>query len=206
VNALAALAGFARAPAVTPHAGCQLCAEAIDDGQHPHLVDLQLGTLLCACATCARLHADATAGGARFRAVPDRVLIDPGFALDAATGATLGIPVGLAFVFFNTRLGRWVALYPSPAGATEAALAQEPFAALAARTPLLRALAPDVEALLVYQRPGRAGEAFGASIEACYQLVAIVRRTWKGFHGGDESWARIEAFFSALRARAEAVS
>jgi len=193
VNALRALDRFAR-PAVER---CALCGRAVLD-EHPHVVDLERRALACACPTCARL----LTTGARHRAVPDRVLVDPAFQLDDAAWDALRIPVRLAFIFFHSGLGQWVALYPSPAGAAEAALPAEPFAALAARTPLCDEAQPDVEALLVYGRRGRPLETFLAPIDACYRLVGRVRLHWRGFHGGDDAWREIEAFFTDLRARA----
>ena len=49
-------------------------------------------------------------------------------------------------------------------------------------------LEPDVEALLV-QRPAAASfECFLVLIDACYELVGLVRMHWKGFDGGQEAW------------------
>ena len=67
-----------------------------------------------------------------------------------------------------------------------------------------RTLEPDVEALLV--RRGDAGrgdraEALLVPVDACYRLVGLVRRHWKGFDGGAEAWAAIDAFFDELRER-----
>src|SRR5206468_3768742 len=77
--------------------------------------------------------ASADRGGARYRLVPTRVLVDPGFVLDGAEWDALRIPVRLAFIFFNSRDNRWVAFYPSPAGAAESALSLDGFRALDAR-------------------------------------------------------------------------
>ena len=43
-------------------------------------------------------------------------------------GISLQIPVGIAFFFFNSSLGRTVVFYPGPAGATESLLALETWA------------------------------------------------------------------------------
>jgi len=209
VNALRALEPFARAwRALAPASDerCQVCAAPLAaDEEHPHLVDLEERALLCACASCARVFAQPGADR-RYRLVPSRVAVDPAFVLGEARWDALHIPVRLAFIFFNTRAGRWVALYPSPAGAAEAELPPEALRELAADTPLLDAVAPDVEALLVYGRRGRPFETFLVSIDACYRLVGRVRLHWKGFHGGDAAWREIEAFFADLRARARALS
>jgi hypothetical protein len=134
--------------------------------------------------------------------VPKRVLVDPAFQLDEARWTALAIPVRLAFIFYNSRLARWIALYPSPAGAAESDVPPAAFEALAGATRLVGALAPDVEALLVYGRRAARLETFVAPIDACYRLVGEVRRTWQGWSGGDVVWAQIESFFAQLRARA----
>ena len=209
MNGLAALKTYARAwqPVAPAESRCQVCALALDAGPHPHLVDLERRTLLCACPSCAALVSQSRdagdRGGARYRLVPTRVLIDRDFVLDRAQWDALRIPVHLAFIFFNSRDDRWVAFYPSPAGAAESALSLENFGALAARAPLVAAIEPDVEALLVRGRPDGAFEAFLVSIETCYRLVGQVRLHWQGFHGGDRAWHEIEAFFAGLRAQAQ---
>ena len=140
-----------------------------------------------------------------YRVVPKRVLVDPGFQLDEAQWAALAVPVRLAFIFYNSRLARWVALYPSPGGAAESDVPPAAFEALAAATRLVAEVAPDVEALLVYGRRTAKLESFLAPIDACYRLVGEVRRSWQGWSGGDVVWGRIESFFADLRARARAV-
>jgi len=58
----------------------------------------------------------------------------------------------------------------------------------------------DVEAALVRRHEG-AFECFVVPIDACYELVGLVRSHWTGVAGGAEVWARIEAFFDRLRER-----
>jgi hypothetical protein len=205
MNALRALRRFTRAPdaptAAAPGERCRICGAAVAD-EHAHLCDLEQRTLLCACAGCARLLGEPSTSSARYRVVPRRVRCDPGFALADDDWLALQIPVRLAFVFNNSRLGRWVALYPSPAGATESEVPQEAFAVVASQTPLAAALEPDVEALLVYGRRARPLETFLVPIDTCYRLVGGVRTHWRGFHGGDIAWRAIEDFFVDVRARA----
>jgi len=207
MNALASLEPFVRAwRAVAPTAErCGVCAHAIDDEEHAHLVDLEKRALVCACPTCATLFAQQNAPKPRYRIVPTRVLVDPAFQLGDAQWTALAIPVRLAFLFYNTQLARWMALYPSPGGAAEAEVPTDAFNALAAATPLVAAVEPDVEALLVYGRRSARLETFVVPIDACYRLVGEVRRHWQGFHGGDLIWQRIESFFAELRARARAL-
>jgi hypothetical protein len=209
MNALAALEPFVRAwrTVAPPEERCGLCAHAIDDGRHEHLVDLDQRALLCACPTCATLFAHQQPGRAqRYRVVPTRVLVDPAFQLGDPQWTALAIPVRLAFIFYNSRLARWIALYPSPGGAAEAELPADALQDLAAATRLVGAIEPDVEALLVYGRRAAKLESFLVPIDACYRLVGEVRRHWQGFSGGDRVWQRIESFFADLRARAQLVS
>ena len=37
-------------------------------------------------------------------------------------------------------------------------------------------------------------------IDACYELVGQLRRLWKGFDGGAEARAALDAFFAKVRA------
>ena len=61
----------------------------------------------------------------------------------------LQLPINLAFFLHSTPAGRVVALYPSPAGATESLVDAEAWRSLAEENPVLRDLEPDVEGLLV---------------------------------------------------------
>jgi uncharacterized protein DUF5947 len=110
----------------------------------------------------------------------------------------------MAFFFVNSPLGKTVAFYPSPAGATESLLPLETWDRVMAANPLFSSLTPDTEALLVCRRDDRY-ECYLAPIDACYELVGHVRLHWKGFDGGQEAWAAIDGFFSRLRERAQPV-
>ncbi len=98
------------------------------------MVDLQRRSIACACKACALLF---TRPGGRYRTVPDRVRHDPSAPLTDAEWAELQIPVGIAFFFFNSALGRVIASYPSPAGVTECELDLAAWDRLAADHPLL---------------------------------------------------------------------
>jgi hypothetical protein len=198
---LHALAAYTRRAVRTRPDGCELCGAALGD-VHPHVVALHEATLRCACGACAVLFRDAAAGGGRWRTVPERVLVDPAFAPDDGEWATLEIPVGLAYVVQQSASGERVAFYPSPAGPTPAPLADEAWQRLAARTALAAQVEPDVEALLLHRRRGRAAGCYLVPIDACYQLVGLVRRHWRGLSGGDAVWQAIDDLFEGLRARA----
>jgi hypothetical protein len=182
---------------------CALCGTEVAPG-HRHLVDTQDRSIACACTACGLLftHQGAAGGregamGGRYRTVPDRVLHDPDAPLTDAEWAALAIPVTNAFFFFNSALDRVVASYPSPAGVTECELDLAAWDEVAAEHPLLRALAPDVEAILI-SRP----ETFLVPIDVCYALAGALRLNWHGFDGGDEVRQTMAALLADLRRRA----
>jgi hypothetical protein len=188
-----------RARAV-PGERCEFCAEALHE-EHAHVVNLETRTLMCACRGCYLLFTADGAGGGKYRAVPDRVTLDPAFVLTHAQWDALQVPVGMAFFFHQSDLGRPVAFYPSPAGATESLLSLETWDELVAANPVLASMLPDVQALLVYAPRGAERRCYIVPIDACYELVGLIRRYWKGFDGGEEAWREIGSFFDALTAR-----
>jgi hypothetical protein len=117
--------------------------------------------------------------------------------------------VGLAFLFTNSSVDRTVAFYPGPAGATESDLPLAAWAAITAADPRLRILVPDVEALLIRAPGGHFGrgpagfDCHLVPVDACYELVGLLRRTWRGFDGGQEARDVLENFFATVRARAK---
>jgi hypothetical protein len=159
---------------------------------------------MCACRACYLLFTAGGSGGLRYRAVPDRYLSFPDFALSPAQWDALQIPVSVAFFFVNSTLERVAAFYPGPAGATESLLALSTWADVVAANPALETLEPDVEAFLVRTggRAGGATECFLVPIDACYELVGHLRKLWRGFDGGTEAHAALDAFFERVRARA----
>ena len=179
---------------------CEFCGAEIAEA-HGHLVDLPRRALLCVCRPCYLLFTHDGAGAARFRAVPDRYLSLPELANAPESWDALQIPIGLAFFFTNSATGRTTAFYPSPAGATESELPLEAWADVVQTIPPLGSLVPDVEALLV-RRTERHLDALIVPIDACYELVGRIRRTWRGFQGGDEVWQEIDEFFARALERA----
>ena len=181
---------------------CALCGTPVLPG-HRHLVDTQHRSLACACTACALLFTHDGAVGGRYRMVPDRVLRDPAGPLTDAEWASLAIPVDVAFFFLNSALGRIVASYPSPAGVTECELDLAAWDELAAARPLLGALAPDVEAILVTGVAGGGSrETFLVPVDACYSLAGALRLNWHGFDGGAEVREILTTFLGELRGRA----
>jgi Family of unknown function (DUF5947) len=182
---------------------CEMCGEPIDD-EHPHVVNLDSRRLLCTCKPCSLLFTRSGAGRGNFRAIPDRYLSSAGGALSDAEWEQLQVPVALAFFFHNSVLGRVVAQYPSPAGATESLLDLTAWELIADHNPLAAQLEPDVEALIVRRTDG-GGEAFLVPIDACYELVGRLRMHWTGFDGGPDARRDIDEFFARARARSRPV-
>jgi hypothetical protein len=180
---------------------CELCAEPLAESAHRHLVDTEKRSLSCACTPCALLFERQGAGGGRFRTVPDRYLSDPDHGLDDAAWDLLQIPVSVAFFFRNAALERLVALYPSPAGATESELDPSTWQRVLGRTRLADLLEPDVEALLLHRTEDRY-ECFLVPIDVCYELVGRMRLHWQGFDGGAEARADLVEFFAHVSHRA----
>jgi Family of unknown function (DUF5947) len=183
---------------------CELCAEPIA-AEHRHLLDLESRRLLCACRACSILFDRAGAGGRHYRLVPDRARFVTDFDLDDLRWGRFGIPVGMAFFFQSTPAGRVVAFYPSPLGATESLLDLDAWSELVTANPILEDVEPDVEALLVDRTNGKR-LAWLLPVDRCYELVGLVRTHWKGFAGGAEVWAELEAYFAGLAERARPVT
>ncbi len=165
------------------------------------MADLEHSSLLCACRACYLLFTHSQAGRGRYRAVPDRYLEDPARPMTAAEWEDLEIPVGLAFFLHSSDTGEVTGFYPSPAGATECRLDLAAWDRLAAAHPLLGAMAPDVEAVLIYRADGSV-EHFLVPIDACYELAGRMRLHWRGFDGGAEARQSIAGFLSQVRSRA----
>jgi hypothetical protein len=182
---------------------CELCSEPIPP-EHRHLVDVESRELMCVCRACSILFDRSAAGGGHFRLVPDRRLRLEEFEMDDARWASLQIPVDMAFFFRNSKAGRVMAFYPSPAGPTESLLALDAWDELEQANPALLSIEPDVEALLVNRARG-AREHYLVPIEDPFRLVALIRTSWRGLTGGKEVWQQIEGFFVELSSRSKTI-
>jgi hypothetical protein len=195
---LTGLRGFIRER--PPAERCELCsAELAPHPRHEHLLESSGRQIHCSCTPCALLFpSDAEK---RYRRVPRRLWFLQGFSMTDAQWESLAIPVNMAFLQTSSPSRDLKAFYPSPAGATESLLTLAGWETLVADNPLLATMEPDVEALLVNRVSG-ARDHFIAPIDRCYELVGLIRVSWRGLSGGQEVWERIDKFFADLRSNA----
>jgi hypothetical protein len=180
---------------------CEMCSAELG-AEHQHLVEPSNRQIVCACEPCAILFSGETEK--KYKRVPRRIRLLPDFRLTDGQWDSLMIPIQLAFFFHSTPDGKVLALYPSPAGATESLLALDSWNEVVEDNPVLREMEPDVEALLV-NRVGGAGEYFIVPIDECYKLVGLIRAHWRGLSGGTEVWREIKQFYAGLQERAVTV-
>lgn len=189
-------------PQAAPLQYCELCALALRQS-HGHVVDTADRRLLCTCYACGLLFDAPGAAQGRFKRVPTRYAAIPAPLFSDVQWDALGIPIGLAFFFENSATQRVIAFYPGPAGATESQLPLDAWNGLRGREPLIASMQPDVEAALVYRPRGEEACSYVVPIDACYELVGLVRSKWTGVSGGDDVHSAIEAFFERIAERAE---
>jgi hypothetical protein len=177
---------------------CDLCGTAID-AEHRHLLHLVDRRILCSCEPCFAMRA----GDAELRPSGTRVLRLDAFALDDDLWAKFQIPIGLAFFFVRERGQGVVALYPSPAGATESELHLAAWDELVASNPVLGELEAEVEALIV-NRMCEPPRHVIVPIERCYELVGMIKSRWEGISGGSAIDDAVAEFFAGLERAAQA--
>jgi hypothetical protein len=176
---------------------CELCSVELATA-HQHLLDQKTRQIVCACDGCVVLFCGQA--GAHFLRIPRRIRTLSDFHITDMQWESLMIPINLAFFYRDGNAGRMVAMYPSPAGATESLLSLESWEEIAAENKALQSMEPDVEALLV-NRIGHASQYFIVPIDECYRLVGLIRMHWRGLSGGAEVWKEINNFFASLNAR-----
>lgn len=193
-----------RGPPLAAGERCEFCASPLGE-HHGHVVDLDARGLLCACRPCYLLFTPRGAGHGQFRAVPER-LVDLRSDAFGSRWEQLDIPVSVAFFFENSVIGRIVALYPGPGGATESELELSAWSALVDAVPGLAALAPDVEAVIVRTaRDSSAVDAYLVPIDRCYELTGRLRTVWQGIDGGADARDVLDDFFADIARRARPV-
>lgn len=178
---------------------CEVCSAELPP-EHEHLVDVSTRQLTCACQACAILFSGKANG--KFRRVPRRIRYLADFELSDAQWESLLIPISMAFFFRSSVAGKVIALYPSPAGATESLLDFESWDEIRRDNPVLDEMEPDTEALLVNRMRG-AADYYLLPIDECYRLVGLIRTHWHGLSGGPEMWEAIGKFFAELKGKAK---
>ena len=203
-NAFGALRQFVRRKPNVER--CELCSAEVS-AEHPHLIEPASRRMLCSCTACAILFSGI---GTKYKRVPRRVLALADFRLSEGQWDSLMVPISMAFFFRSTPNERVVALYPSPAGATESLLPLETWTEIEDANPVLKEMEADVEALLVnrvgHVRGFAAPEYYLLPIDECYKLVGLIRANWRGLSGGAEVWQEIGHFFQGLKERATVMS
>lgn len=167
--------------------------------EHRHLLETSTRKIVCACDACAIRFEGVLEG--RFKIIPRDARPLPEFKMSDAEWESLSLPISLAFFFYNTPNQKMVALYPSPAGATESLLPLTAWASLVRQNSILDEMQADVEALLV-NRVGDKRDYFLAPIDKCFELVGTIRMRWRGLSGGEEVWRAIDEFFARLKENA----
>jgi len=196
---------FVRRPSTAER--CEMCSKELGPA-HQHLLDPISRKLMCACDACAILFNNQ--GQTKYKRVPRRIRFLPDFRMTDSQWDGLMMPINMAFFFKSTPQGRVIALYPSPAGATESLLSFDTWEEIEAENPVLLEMEADVEALLV----NRIGHARGFSnpeyylvpIDECFKLVGLIRSRWQGLSGGTEVWREIGNFFAELKARSPQIA
>lgn len=209
-NMVSGLRGMRRTPGAAPGNGaapaggdpeteyCDLCNIEIPP-KHEHLLHLGDRRILCACATCwAQRSADP-----ELRPTGNRTVFLDGFTLPDEVWARLQVPIGLAFFMDSTSVEAVVAMYPSPAGATESELDLRAWQDLKDLNPVLESLEPDAEALVV-NRISEPPQYAIIPIDQCYGLVGAIKANWEGISGGAVIEKAVPRFFEELRAKSRA--
>ena len=179
---------------------CELCGMPISE-EHRHLLELNERRILCACEPCLAMKS----GLDNYCPVSTRTLWLDDFVFPDELWAAFQLPVGLAFFMRSTGTNSVVALYPSPAGATECELHLESWDKLVELNPILRDLEADAEALVVNRISAHNQHAI-VPIDECYRLVGLIKSTWQGISGGSAIEDAVPKFFDYVRDKAGVVA
>ena len=179
---------------------CELCGMPISE-EHRHLLELNERRILCACEPCLAMKS----GLENYCPVSTRTLWLDDFVFPDELWAAFQLPVGLAFFMRSTGTNTVVALYPSPAGATECELHLESWDKLVELNPILRDLEADAEALVVNRMVGAHQHAI-VPIDECYRLVGLIKSTWQGISGGNAISDAVPKFFEYVRHKAGVIA
>jgi hypothetical protein len=196
------------APGIVPGAGagnggavrspdtevCDICGVGIPE-DHRHLLHLLERRIVCSCESCWAMRS----GEGDYRPTGNRTVWLPDLDVPDDLWASFQIPIGLAFFMSSTVTECVVAMYPSPAGATESELHFESWSRMCALNPELGGLEPDIEGLVVNRLSDPPAYAI-APIDRCYALTGVVKASWEGISGGAGVEEAVSRFFEALRA------
>lgn len=177
---------------------CEVCGVGIAP-DHRHLLHLTERRIVCACEPCWAMRS----GEGDLRPCGSRTTWLRDFELPDELWAELGIPIGLCFLMRSSVTECVVAMYPSPAGATESELRFESWARICARNPVLNGLEADIEGLIVNRLTEPAAYAL-APIDRCYELTGAIKAAWQGISGGPGVEVAVAAFFTRLHGEAVA--
>jgi hypothetical protein len=204
VSGLRGLAGRSRAGRPTAPAtaageeACDLCGTSIP-AEHRHLLHLIERRIVCSCEACWAMRA----GEGDYRPTGNRTVWLADLELPDDLWAGFQIPIGLAFFMRSTVTECVVAMYPSPAGATESELHFEAWGRMTELNPVLRELEPDIEGLIVNRLISPPVYVI-APIDRCYALTGAIKATWEGISGGTGVEHAVTDFFDGLRTEAAA--
>jgi hypothetical protein len=174
---------------------CDLCSTTIPD-DHRHMLNIEERRIVCTCESCWALRS----GDAEFRPVGSRTVWLPDLDMPDDVWAGFQIPIGLAFFMYSTTSECVVAMYPSPAGATESELHFDTWNRLVELYPELR-LEADIEGLIANRLAEPPVYAI-APIDRCYELTGAIKANWSGISGGEGVEEAVARFFDDLRAKA----
>ena len=175
---------------------CDLCGLTIPE-DHRHLLHLVERQIVCSCEACWAMRA----GEGDYRPVGNRTLWLEALEIPDEVWASFQIPIGLAFFMESTVTNCVVAMYPSPAGATESELHFESWSRMLLLNPALNTLEPDIEGLIVNRMSDPPAYAI-APIDTCYALTGTIKASWEGISGGGAVELAVAGFFEQLREKA----
>jgi hypothetical protein len=175
---------------------CDLCGVTIP-AEHRHLLHVGERRIVCACEACWAMRS----GEGDYRPTGHRTVWLSDLQIPDELWAAFQIPIGLAFFMRSTVTECVVAMYPSPAGATESELHFDAWDRMLSLNPVLRNLEPDIEGLVVNRLSDTPAYAI-APIDRCYALTGAIKASWEGISGGSGVESAVEEFFRGLRTKA----
>lgn len=175
---------------------CDLCGTTLPD-DHRHMLNIEERAIVCTCESCWALRS----GDAEFRPVGARTVWLPDLDMPDDVWAGFQIPIGLAFFMYSTTTESIVAMYPSPAGATESELRFDSWNKLLQLNPGFK-LDADIEGLIA-NRMVEPHQYAIAPIDRCYELTGAIKANWDGISGGTGVEEAVARFFVGLYHRTQ---